>query len=35
MKVKAIKEFFDAMSVDRNLAIESDPIGKYEQDKRL
>ena len=34
MKEEAIKQFFDAMSTDRNLAIESDPIGKYEQDMR-
>ena len=34
MKEKAIEEFFDAMSLDRNLEIESDPIGKYEQDMR-
>ena len=34
MKEEEIKEFFDAMSMDRNLAVESDPIGKYEQDMR-
>lgn len=34
MKEKEIKEFFDAMSTDRNLGIESDPIMKYEQDMR-
>ena len=34
MKEKAIEHFFDEMSVDRNLGIESDPIGKYEQEMR-
>lgn len=34
MKEEEIKEFFDAMSMDRNLEIESNPIGKYEQDMR-
>jgi len=34
MKEKEIKKFFDVMSIDRNLEIESDPIGKYEQQMR-
>lgn len=34
MRKEEIKRFFNKMSIDRNLAIESDPIGKYEQDMR-
>ena len=34
MKEKKIKEFFDKMSVNRNITLESDPILKYEQDMR-
>ena len=34
MREEEIKQFFNEMSMDRNLAIESSPIGKYEQDMR-